>query len=42
MKRLMCSVVLLASLSFADRIEIDLPVSEDGWDHHNATFIELI
>jgi hypothetical protein len=39
MKRLMCSVVLLASLSFADRIEIDLPVSEDGWDHHNATFI---
>lgn len=39
MKRLICSVVLLASLSFADRIEIDLPVSEDGWDHHNATFI---
>ena len=39
MKRLMCSVVLLASLSFADRIEIDLPVSEDGWDHEKAAFI---
>lgn len=39
MKRLICLVVLLASLSFADRIEIDLPVSEDGWDHNNATFI---
>lgn len=39
MKRLICSVVLLASLSFADHIEIDLPVSEDGWDHNSATFI---
>lgn len=39
MKRLICSVMLLASLSFAGRIEIDLPVSEDGWDHNNATFI---
>lgn len=39
MKRIMCLVVLMTSLSFADLIEIDLPVSENGWDHHNATFI---
>jgi len=39
MKKIMCSVVLMASLSFADRIEIALPVSEDGWDHNNAAFI---
>lgn len=39
MKRVIFLVGLLASLSFADRIEIALPVSEDGWDHNNATFI---
>lgn len=39
MKRIMCLVVLMFSLSFADLIEIELPVSENGWDHHNATFI---
>ncbi len=39
MKRIMCVVLFMTSLSLADLIEIDLPVSEDGWDHYNATFI---
>lgn len=39
MKRIAGLVGLLASFSLANVIEIDLPVSEDGWDHHSATFI---